>query len=483
MPTRRGVRTAFAAAASLAVLAPLAWFWASSLVPGAYSVTDLGYADHGGGPAHHAGVSVPVDALVPPAGAAPDVSVVLTAEQGPFTLPSGRRVEGYSVNGSSPGPVIEAEQGQLVEVRLVNESVGDGVTLHWHGVDVPGGMDGVAGVTQNAVAVGEEFTYRFYADRAGTYWYHSHQVAHEQVRGGLFGALVVAPAAEARPVEVDALAVVHLFPGGRTVNGLDEDTAVAAAPGDRVRVRVVNTDAGPMQTWVEGAPFRLAAVDGTDLAGPEEVEDVSVTVTAGGRADLEFTVPEGGARVGLGGADLLFGDAPDEPGPVPAAILDPLHYGTAPPAPALSAEDADRVFEYAIGRRPGFLDGRPGLWWTVNGGLYPDVPMYTVAEGDLVVMRIANGSGEVHPMHLHGHHALVLSRDGVAATGSPWWIDSLNVADDEEYEIAFTADNPGIWMDHCHNLSHVLEGLSAHLMYEGVSTPFTVGGDHGNHLE
>src|SRR5680860_1792395 len=76
----------------------------------------------------------------------------------------------------------------------------------------------------------------------------------------------------------------------------------------------------------------------------------------------------------------------------------------------------------------------------------------------------------VHPMHLHGHHALILSRDGKPATGSPWWVDSLNVADGETYEIAFVADNPGIWMDHCHNLRHAAEGLVAHLMYAGYNT-------------
>ena len=69
-------------------------------------------------------------------------------------------------------------------------------------------------------------------------------------------------------------------------------------------------------------------------------------------------------------------------------------------------------------------------------------------------MTISNDSGDVHPMHLHGHHAVVLSRNGVPSTGSPWWVDSLNVADGDTYEIAFVADNPGIWMDHCHNLEH-----------------------------
>jgi FtsP/CotA-like multicopper oxidase with cupredoxin domain len=143
----------------------------------------------------------------------------------------------------------------------------------------------------------------------------------------------------------------------------------------------------------------------------------------------------------------------------------------------------DRRFDYVIGRRPGFHDGRPGMWWTVNGRLWPDVPMYTVAKGDVVVVRIENTSGDVHPMHLHGHHAVVLERNGTAATGSAWVVDSLNVLDGETYEIAFVADNPGVWMDHCHNLPHAAEGLVAHLMYDGWTTPFRIGGAQHNEPE
>ena len=60
---------------------------------------------------------------------------------------------------------------------------------------MPAAMDGVAGVTQDEVPVGGEFTYRFVAHQVGTYWYHSHQVSNEQVIGGLFGTLVVLPKA------------------------------------------------------------------------------------------------------------------------------------------------------------------------------------------------------------------------------------------------------------------------------------------------
>jgi len=166
----------------------------------------------------------------------------------------------------------------------------------------------------------------------------------------------------------------------------------------------------------------------------------------------------------------------------PTAELDPLSYGS--PAPLrFDPQKATRRFDYSIGRRPGFVQGRPGLFWSVNGHLFPNVPMFVVAEGDVVVMHLENHSGEVHPMHLHGHRAVVLARNGVVATGSPWWFDSLNVRGGENYDVAFVADNPGIWMDHCHNLQHAAAGMLAHLMYESVDTPYRLGSETGNDPE
>ena len=95
-------------------------------------------------------------------------------------------------------------------------------------------------------------------------------------------------------------------------------------------------------------------------------------------------------------------------------------------------------------------------------------------------MTIRNDGTETHPMHLHGHHVRVLSRDGVPATGSPWWADTLGVEPGEEYVVAFRADNPGVWMDHCHNLTHAAAGMVMHLSYEGVSTPFAHTDGAGN---
>ncbi len=285
---------------------------------------------------------------------------------------------------------------------------------------------------------------------------------------------------------LDALAVAHTYSGTRTINGEEGEVPVKAGPGERVRLRVVNTDNGAVQVW-SGAPYVVRAVDGFDLHRPTPVDGSSATLTAGGRLDLEVTVPEDGsaARVQIGAATAVVigpsGSVAEAVGQ-PAERLDLLSYGSPQDLP-FDPSRADRLFRYDIGRRPGFLDGRPGLWWTINGKMFPDIPMYVVREDDVVVMRIHNGSSEDHPMHLHGHHAVVLSRDGVAATGSPWWVDSLHVDPDETYEIAFLADNPGVWMDHCHNLPHAVEGLVAHLMYEGVGTPYRVGGEPDNQPE
>jgi FtsP/CotA-like multicopper oxidase with cupredoxin domain len=183
------------------------------------------------------------------------------------------------------------------------------------------------------------------------------------------------------------------------------------------------------------------------------------------------------------GSAVILGAGADPAEPVqPQARVDMLSYGT-PTDFGFDPARANRHFDYSVGYRPGFVRGRPGLWWSINGHLYPDVPMYVVREGDVVVMRIDNHSGELHPMHLHGHHAVVLSKNGVPATGSPWWVDSLNVGDKEVYEIAFVASNPGIWLDHCHNLKHAAQGMVAHLMYEGVTTPYTLGGHADNNPE
>jgi FtsP/CotA-like multicopper oxidase with cupredoxin domain len=473
----------------LGIVAIVGKAWYDSRLPGTYSVMSFGRADYGGGPAPtshtghegHGGTSIAT--LHGPAGV-PDARFRLTARTATIRLSSGRKVDALTFDGTAPGPELRVQQGDLVEVDLMNDDVAGGVTIHWHGVDVPNAEDGVAGVTQNAVLPGEHYTYRFRANQVGTFWYHSHQVSSEEVRRGLFGAFVIEPRNEPHHL-VDLALAVHTYDGVPTINADDGVAQRTVPPGTPVHLRLVDTDSVAQRLALDGTPFRVTAIDGTDLHGPTAIEDRAIELPAGGRIDLSFTMPPSAVRLSLGETNAGVVLSPDktarpplrEP---PEQNFDPLTYGSPAPTPFGASTEYDRRFHLTITRKLGFFGGRPGRQWAVNGGIYPDVPTFMVAKGDLVEMTIANESKNVHPMHLHGHHLLVVSRDGEPSTGSPWWVDSLNVHPGESFVVAFRADNPGIWMDHCHNLTHAAAGLTMHLAYIGLQTPFVVGATHHN---
>ncbi|MNC52694.1 Multicopper oxidase [compost metagenome] len=81
---------------------------------------------------------------------------------------------------------------------------------------------------------------------------------------------------------------------------------------------------------------------------------------------------------------------------------------------------------------------------------------------------------------MHGHIFRVLSRNGVQLQGSPVYLDTLLTKKGETYELYLEADNPGLWMAHCHNLQHASMGMTMMFNYEGVTTSFRVGTKSGN---
>ena len=486
------VRAVIAVVVLTAVVA-VGWIglmWWDSRLPGTYSVMDFGEVEYGSGTEHahqpEPGEGVSVADLRGPSEGAPDARFTLTAQRATIELASGRPVEALTFDGRSPGPELRVRQGDLVEVTLRNEDVAEGVTIHWHGVDVPNAEDGVAGVTQDAVLPGGRYVYRFRAEQVGTFWYHTHQVSSKEVRRGLFGAFVIEPLQREAALGLDRTVLAHTYDGIPTLNADEGVQRLDAEPDTQVRLRLVNTDNSPQRFVLTGTPFRVLALDGTELNGPEDVRDVVVVVPGGGRADLGFAMPSAPVWLSLAETSAALAFNTDETAvPVTPELpdFDPLDYGRPAKTPFDARSAFGRRFELTISRKVGFFDGRPGRQWAINGRIFPDVPVFHVERGDLVEVTIANESDADHPMHLHGHHVLVLSRDGEPASGSPWWPDTLDVAPGEEYRVAFRADNPGIWMDHCHNLPHAAEGLTMHVAYAGVTTPFEVGGAHHNEPE
>jgi FtsP/CotA-like multicopper oxidase with cupredoxin domain len=421
-----------------------------------------------------------VAGLTGPREGVPDVRFELTARTSQVTLASGFSTPALTFNGTAPGPELRVRAGQLVEVVLRNADVAEGVTLHWHGLDVPNAEDGVAGVTQDAVPPGGEHIYRFRPQQIGTYWYHSHQDSSRTVHRGLYGALVVEPPDGITTPDTVLLGHSWLRPGADPVVAIgtaDGPDRHDVAPGTRMRARLVNTDSLTQDWAVVGAQFTVVAIDGTAVNGPTPLDGGRLRIPAGGRLDVEFTAPATVALVAGAGPSVGFGHDPLPP-PPNGPVFDPLGYGTPAPVPFPVAGPFDRELEQVLDTVRTVRRGVVDVSWTINGELHP--PAATVSDGELVRVRIRNDGTDAHPMHLHGHHVLVLSRGGVAASGSPWWADTVGVEPGEEYEVAFRADNPGIWMDHCHNLAHAAAGMVMHLSYEGVSTPFGTGAGTGN---
>jgi FtsP/CotA-like multicopper oxidase with cupredoxin domain len=214
----------------------------------------------------------------------------------------------------------------------------------------------------------------------------------------------------------------------------------------------------------------------------------------GQRADLVFSMPGTGALglVGLKGpagfpwstpstASVTIGD-----GSAPSVNIsspptfDLTHSGA--PAPDLVAGEAryDVTREIVLGGGLEFRNGSLDFADTVGGMVSPDVPPIHVREGQLVRLHIVNKSQKFHPIHVHGHVFSILAKNGHGLTGSPVHVDAVLVGPHETWDVAFKADNPGIWMLHCHVLGHAAAGMSMTINYAGVSTPFTMGTRSGN---
>lgn len=397
----------------------------------------------------------------------------LTARPATLALASGRTVPALTFNGTVPGPPIRVRQGEVVEVRLRNELPDRGVTLHWHGYHVPNAEDGVPGLTQQAVRRGGEHVYRFRADQPGSYWYHTHETPNAGLQRGLFGTFIVDPAP---PRGFDQPVVLHTFAGTVTAavgagGPSDVPQTAPVSAGTPVRLRVVNTDNGPHVIGLSGVPYRISAIDGTDVNG-RTLGAERAQLAAGGRYDLSFTMPRTPVVLAAGerAALLLTPGSGAAPPPAGGPLLDLTQYAS---RQTIAPARFDRDYTWVLDRLVALRGGLPMLSHTVNGEVWPRIQAPVVAEGEWVRFTVVNRSRELHPMHPHGHHVLVLSRDGVPA--APYWTDSFDVAPGEVWEVALKAENPGVWLSHCHELSHAAEGMTLHFAYAGVRSPFAIG--------
>lgn len=131
--------------------------------------------------------------MVQPVDINPDPNILefeLEAKISDIEIEEGFTTPVWTYGGSLPGPLIKAKVGDTVIVHFKN-SLPESTSIHWHGLRVPNGMDGVPGVTQPPIEPGEEFRYEFKVNDAGTYWYHQHINSTNQVGWGMYGGFIV----------------------------------------------------------------------------------------------------------------------------------------------------------------------------------------------------------------------------------------------------------------------------------------------------
>ena len=411
-----------------------------------------------------------------------EVVVNLEAGAGPWDIGGGfAPLEGWSYNGQTPGPTIEARRGETLVVRLTNR-LSEPTTIHWHGLRLEPAMDGTQAV-QRSIEPGETFEYRFALPDAGTFWYHPHANETVQLERGLYGALVVRggddPLVDAeRVMAFDDVTLDRrgrlARPGGwlerhngrqgrvGLLNGRVQPSFEMAA-GQIERWRLLNaSSARYVRFSVGGAPFRIIGTDGGLIEAPVEATDVllapadRVDILVGpfeeGRV-LDLQSLEYNRGLGLKGTAMPFGSV--IVGPVrPSVAAVPERLRTIDPiAPA----DTPATRDVRLGGRLSF---RRGVDFMVNGE--PHHHGQPVRVGELQVWNVINETPIDHPFHLHGFFFQVLEVNGVAPAFRSWE-DTVNVPPKSTARIAWMPDDrPGPWMAHCHILEHHAAGMMLH---------------------
>jgi FtsP/CotA-like multicopper oxidase with cupredoxin domain len=411
-----------------------------------------------------------------------EVVVELEARAAAWEIGGGyKALDGWSYNGSTPGPTIEARQGDTLVVRLTNR-LDEPTTIHWHGLRLQPAMDGTEDV-QTAVVPGETFEYRFALPDAGTFWYHPHANETVQLERGLYGVLVVHGPDEP---QVDAERVLVFDdvrldwrgrlagPGGwlerhngregrvPLLNGRVRPELEMAA-GQVERWRLVNTaSARYVRLSLGGTPFRIIGTDGGLIEAP--VEATEVLLAPADRVDLlvgpfqeaqRFDIQslEYNRGIGVKGTAVTFGTvrvASSRPSmariPEKLRTIDPI----APP-------DASATREIRLGGR---MSLQRGVDFMVNNESHHHGQPVRV--GELQVWDVINETPLDHPFHLHGFFFQVLEVNGEPPAYRSWE-DTVNVPPKGRVRIAWMPDDrPGAWMAHCHILEHHAAGMMMH---------------------
>ncbi|MGA4997938.1 multicopper oxidase family protein [Streptomyces arboris] len=461
-------------------------------------------------------------------GSGPVRKVSLTATRTRLDLGGSTTVASWAYGDRLPGREVRVNAGETLDLTLANH-LPQPTSMHWHGLALRNDMDGVPGLTQRAIAPGGDFRYRFAVPHPGTYWFHPHSGVQQD--RGLYAPLIVEDPKEPLAYDkewvvvlddwVDGVAgstpdaVLKELSGGMSggmdhgahsmsgaqeddpdgdspsrmmmgarsellggdagdvaypyylVNGrvADDPEVFRARAGDRIRLRIINAGGDTAfrlalgghrltVTHTDGFPVRHAEGDALLLGMGERYD---VLVTAGDGVFPLVALAEGKDAAAL--AVLRTGS-----GAAPGASVRPkeldgklVEAGRLVPDPsvALAGRSPDRTIRMRL------TGGMADYDWAFDGQPYDAQQRRPVEAGERVRVVFDNGTAMWHPLHLHGH---TFALGGNAAGARK---DTAIVLPHRSLTVEFDADNPGLWMVHCHNVYHAEAGMMTVLGYRG----------------
>jgi len=230
----------------------------------------------------------------------------LVAEPVVRELAPGMKAHLWGYNGQSPGPTIECVEGDKVRIFVTNR-LPEHTTIHWHGMLLPNGMDGVGGLTQPHIQPGKTFVYEWQVSKSGTFMYHPHADEMVQMAMGMMGMFIVHPRdPKLMRVDRDFVFLLNAFdvePGSyvpkvntmlefnlwafnsRVFPGIDH---LAVRQGDRVRVRVGNLTMTNHPIHMHGYHFSVTCTDGGWVPESARWPETTIDLPVGAMRAYEF---------------------------------------------------------------------------------------------------------------------------------------------------------------------------------------------------
>jgi multicopper oxidase len=445
------------------------------------------------------------------------VTATLTPQPETIDL-GGTRAATLAYGATVPGPLIRANVGDELAVTVANR-LNHPTSVHWHGIAIRNDMDGAPPATAN-IDPGTDFTYRFSLPHPGTYWAHPHTGLDADT--GLYLPVIVDDPTEPGGYDAEWIVVLDDWTDGigKTPSEIYDDlhgpatrggdqmpgmpgmgemptmagvgtspllggdagdvsypyylingripaapSTFTAKPGQRIRIRIINAGSDTaFRVALTGHRMTVTHTDGYPVV-PTDVdalligmgERYDVTATAGDGVFPFVALAEG--KKGLARAVLsTAAGAPPDAAFQPAELtgrIGTVGMFTATPAADLGRAKADTALSATLS------GGMAKYDWTINGRPFSDTQPLAITQGQRAKMTFTNTTMMWHPMHLHGHTFQVLKPDGSPGPRK----DTVIVPPMQSVTVALVADNPGIWMLHCHNTYHQEAGMMTSLNY------------------